>query len=98
MNVHRFFSPFIILVGTDQTNFILSFLKSAIKNNYGNFLKKYSMIKDMPPKGVILSDFIRTFAILCFVSIENLFVYSNTKISEFSGTTKFMVTFCCSGF
>jgi hypothetical protein len=29
----------------------------------------------MPPKGVILSDFIRTFAILCFVSIENLFVF-----------------------
>ena len=28
-----------------------------------------------PPKGVILSNFIRKFAILCFVSIENLFVF-----------------------
>ena len=36
---------------------------------------KCSMIENMPPKGVILSDFIRTFAILCFVSIENLFVF-----------------------
>ena len=36
---------------------------------------KRSMIENMPPKGVILTDFIRTFAILCFVSIENLFVF-----------------------
>ena len=36
---------------------------------------KRSMIENMPPKGVILSDFIRIFAILCFVSIENLFVF-----------------------
>jgi hypothetical protein len=56
------------------------------------------MIENMPPKGVILSDFIRTFAILCFVSIENLFFYGNTKISEFSDATKPWVTFCCSGF
>ena len=60
---------------------------------------KRSIDWNMPPKGVILSDFIRTFAILCFVSIENLFVFfSNTKISEFSDTTKSWVTFCCSGF
>jgi hypothetical protein len=70
MNVHRFFLPFIILVGTDQTNFILSFLKSAIKNNRGNFLKKYSMIENMPPKGVILSDFIRIFYLPYYVSFQ----------------------------
>jgi hypothetical protein len=29
----------------------------------------------MPPKGVTLSDFICMFAILCFVPIENLFVF-----------------------
>jgi len=34
---------------------------------------KRSMIENMPPKGVILSDFIRTFAILDSVSVENLF-------------------------
>ena len=36
---------------------------------------KRSMIENMPPKGVIFSGFIRTFAILCFVPIENLFVF-----------------------
>jgi hypothetical protein len=36
---------------------------------------KRSIDWNMPPKVVILSDFIRTFAILCFVSIENLFVF-----------------------
>ena len=64
---------------------------------------KRSMIENMPPKGTIFfgffSDFIRIFAILCFVSIENLFFfYGNTNKSEFSDTTKFCVTFCCSGF
>jgi hypothetical protein len=47
------------------------------------------------PKGVILSGFIRIFAILCFVSIENLFVFCrNTKTSEFSDTAKSRVAFC----
>ena len=34
---------------------------------------KRSMIENMPPKGMILSDFIRTFAILDSVSVGNLF-------------------------
>jgi hypothetical protein len=34
---------------------------------------KRSMIENMPPKGTILSDFIRTFAILDSVSVGNLF-------------------------
>ena len=34
---------------------------------------------NMPPKGVILTDFIRTFAILCFVSIENLFFFATLR-------------------
>jgi hypothetical protein len=34
---------------------------------------KRSMIGNMPPKGMILSDFIRTFAILDSVSVGNLF-------------------------
>ena len=38
-------------------------------------VSKCSIDWNMPPKGVILSDFIRTFAILCFVSMENLFVF-----------------------
>jgi hypothetical protein len=51
------------------------------------------------PKGVILSGFIRIFAILCFVSIENLFVFCrNTKTSEFSDTAKSRVAFCWAGF
>ena len=46
------------------------------------------------PKGVILSGFIRIFAILCFVSIENLFVFCrNTKTSEFSDTAKLRTLF-----
>ena len=36
---------------------------------------KRSKLENKPPKGVILSDFVRIFAILCFVSIENLFVF-----------------------
>jgi hypothetical protein len=34
---------------------------------------KRSVIGNMPPKGTILSDFIRTFAILDSVSVGNLF-------------------------
>jgi hypothetical protein len=47
------------------------------------------MIENTPPQGVILSDFIRTFAMLDSVSVKNLFVFCNTKISEFSDTVKF---------
>ena len=37
---------------------------------------KCSIDWNKPPKGVNFSDFIRTFAILCFVSIENLFFFA----------------------
>jgi hypothetical protein len=40
------------------------------------------MIENTPPKGVILSDFIRTFAILDSVSAKNLF-FCNTETSDF---------------
>jgi len=42
---------------------------------------KRSMIENMPPKGTIFSDFIRIFAILDSVSVENLF-FCNTEIND----------------
>ena len=55
-------------------------------------MSKCSIDWDMPPKGVILTDFIRIFAILCFVSMENLFVFFIATLRQiFFDTAKFIV-------
>ena len=48
----------------------------------------------IPPKGVIFSDFMLTFA----MSLKNLLVLNcSTKVSEKSEMAKSWATFCCSG-
>ena len=48
-----------------------------------------SITRNIPPKGVIRSDFIYTFAI----PDEDLFVFCNTKISESSDMAKYWVMY-----
>ncbi|MBR3471452.1 MAG: hypothetical protein IKH22_02540, partial [Prevotella sp.] len=53
-----------------------------------------SKTKNIPPKAVIFSDFMLTFA----MSLMNLLVLNcSTKISEKSDMAKSWATFCCSG-
>jgi hypothetical protein len=57
-------------------------------------LSNLSKTKNIPPKAVIFSDFMLTFA----MSLKNLFVLiCSTKISEISDMAKSWATFCCSG-
>ena len=50
------------------------------------------MIENMPPKGTILSDFIRTFAILDSVSVGNLFIKEKLEYEIYHDFRKFIFT------
>ena len=61
---------------------------------------KRSMIENMPPKGAIFFGF---YSYICHIMFRVnrkfvCFFMATLKISEFSDTTKFWITFCCSGF
>ena len=51
-------------------------VKSIVSNKRRS---KRSMIENTPRKGTILSDFIRTFAILDSVSVKNLFFFATLR-------------------